>query len=214
MARKPARENVRKAREALYRGLVLEAAERVFAHAGYEDARMQDIAAEAGLSLGTVYGVFPGKAELYRAIHETRIGEMGARALHASPAGASPLDRLLAGVASYVEFLTAHPDFLRIHLRDGGAWGLGSTLAGAAGGGTLAAWRDGQALQAELFRRGMADGTFHPDDPEICSRTLTAMHQVQLAAWVERGMREPPARLVERLQTQLRRAFVRDASAA
>ena len=146
--------------------------------------------------------------ELYRAVHEARLGEMTARAEAASAPEAPPLDRLLEGIAAYVRFLTAHPDFLRLHLRDGGAWGLGSTLAG---GQTLDAWTHGQALQMELLRAGMADGTFHEDDPERLGRTLTAMQQVQLAVWVERGMSEPVDDLVARIQTELTRAFVRHA---
>lgn len=209
---KPARkQSIRQARAALYRGLVLEAAEQVFAEKGFEDAKMQEIAGEAGLSLGTVYGVFPGKWELYRAVHEVRLGEMTARAEAASSPDAPPLGRLLDGIAAYVRFLAAHPAFLRLHLRDGGAWGLGSTLAG---GQTLDAWTHGQALQMELLRAGMADGTFYEDDPERLGRTLTAMQQVQLAMWVERGMSEPVEELVARIQTELTRAFVRNAPSA
>ena len=103
---KPARKkSIREARAALYRSLVLEAAEQVFAEKGFEDAKMQEIAGEAGLSLGTVYGVFPGKWELYRAVHEARLGEMTARAEAASAPEAPPLDRPLEGIAAYVRFL-------------------------------------------------------------------------------------------------------------
>lgn len=201
---------MREARAALYRGLVLEAAERVFAENGFEATKMQEIAAAAGLSLGTVYGVFPGKWELYRAVHEVRLDAMQARAEQASAAGAGTLARLLDGVAGYVGFLAEHPAFLRIHLRDGGAWGVRSTLAG---GETLEAWTRGQALQVEFLRHGIAEGVFFDEDPELLSRTMTAMQQVQLAAWVERGMREPASDLVRRMQTQLVRAFVRPEAA-
>jgi len=206
MSRRAPKQHVRRARAALYRGLVLEAAERIFAEKGFEDAKMQEIAGEAGLSLGTVYGVFPGKWQLYRAVHEVRLAEMQARAESASPRDAPPLQRLLDGVAAYVGFLSAHPEFLRIHLRDGGAWGLGSTLAG---GQPLEAWTRGMARQVALVRAGIADGSFHPDDPERLARTLTAMGQVQLAVWVEQGMSEPVEELLDRMQTQLVRAFVR-----
>ena len=39
------------ARQRMYRELILQSAERVFARDGYHAARMQDIAAEAGISL-------------------------------------------------------------------------------------------------------------------------------------------------------------------
>ena len=55
------KENVRRARAGLYRQLVLEAAERSFAEKGFDATKMEEIAAESGLSLGTVYSVFAGK---------------------------------------------------------------------------------------------------------------------------------------------------------
>ncbi|MGH3744968.1 MAG: TetR/AcrR family transcriptional regulator, partial [Mycobacteriales bacterium] len=45
---------------------LLDAAARVFARAGYEGTRVQDIVREAGLSTGAVYGRFRSKNELLR----------------------------------------------------------------------------------------------------------------------------------------------------
>jgi AcrR family transcriptional regulator len=65
--RKP-REEARRARNDVYRQHIFEAAERVFAERGYEQTKVQEISKLAGLSMGTIYAIFPGKAELYRAI--------------------------------------------------------------------------------------------------------------------------------------------------
>ena len=54
----------------MYRQHILDAAERVFADRGYETAKVQDISALAGLSMGTIYAVFPGKLDLFTAILE------------------------------------------------------------------------------------------------------------------------------------------------
>lgn len=54
----------------MYRELVIDAAERVFASRGYAGTRMQDVADEAGLAIATVYATIAGKEELYAAIHE------------------------------------------------------------------------------------------------------------------------------------------------
>ena len=52
----------------MYRGLVCDAAERVFAEHGFVRARMSQIARESGVSIGTIYRVFPGrKNEIYGA---------------------------------------------------------------------------------------------------------------------------------------------------
>ena len=70
MAARRRKQQVRQAKQELYRQLVLEAAERVFAEKGYERAKMEEIARDAGLSPGTVYTVFKGKADVFRAVHE------------------------------------------------------------------------------------------------------------------------------------------------
>jgi AcrR family transcriptional regulator len=51
---------------------VLDAAERIFAEGGFRNARMQDVAAEARVSLRTVYGIAKGKETLYRALNDLR----------------------------------------------------------------------------------------------------------------------------------------------
>ena len=48
----------------MYRSLVVQAAEHLFATRGYERTKIQDVAAASGLSLGTLYSVFDGKADL------------------------------------------------------------------------------------------------------------------------------------------------------
>src|SRR5262245_32042088 len=60
------------ARARMYRDLLLDAAERVFGARGYHASRMEEVAAEAGVSLSTVYATFPSKRELFEALHETR----------------------------------------------------------------------------------------------------------------------------------------------
>ena len=71
VARTP-REKARQARNEVYRQHVLEAAEQVFAERGFEQAKVQEISKLAGLSMGTIYGLFPGKTELFRALLEDR----------------------------------------------------------------------------------------------------------------------------------------------
>jgi TetR/AcrR family transcriptional repressor of nem operon len=55
----------------MYRSLVLQAAEHLFGTRGYERTKIQDIAAASGLSLGTLYSVFDGKADLREAIQSS-----------------------------------------------------------------------------------------------------------------------------------------------
>jgi AcrR family transcriptional regulator len=76
------------------RDLILAAATRVFARSGCAQATMQDVAAEAGLSVGAIYRYYPGKEQLVRAVFD-RIGE-STRSLfgRAMEAAESPADIL------------------------------------------------------------------------------------------------------------------------
>src|SRR5206468_169373 len=63
-ARRPAKGGIRRANEAL----ILRAAERVFARAGFAGARMSEIAAEADLPKPNLHYYFKSKRALYRAV--------------------------------------------------------------------------------------------------------------------------------------------------
>jgi AcrR family transcriptional regulator len=60
-------------------GLVA-SARRVFESRGYAATRIQDVAADAGVSHGTVYTWFPGKDELLREVTHAIVGEVVAAA--------------------------------------------------------------------------------------------------------------------------------------
>jgi AcrR family transcriptional regulator len=84
------------ARQALYRDLVLEAAEATFGEHGVKNSKMEQIAEAAGLSLGTVYAVFRGKASIVDALRERRLREVLERAGVAVRDLSDPLETLIA----------------------------------------------------------------------------------------------------------------------
>ena len=189
------------ARERMYRDLVFESAEHVFAEKGFEDATMQEIASEAGISLKTLYAHFPGKNELYAEIQNVRGGEFVAHVSEAHDAGESGLDALARGVRAYVDFLVAHPDFLKIHLRERQAWGLRARDDGA---GLL-----GISGFASVIERGIEEGTFYEGDPDLMARMGIAVIQVPLGDWTE-GIGEEDAESVsEVILVALRRLLCR-----
>jgi AcrR family transcriptional regulator len=67
---------------------LLDAAARVFARRGYEGATVAEIAAEAGLSSGSIYGHYKNKAGLFLGVLEAHGRAEMARRLH----DAGPLD--------------------------------------------------------------------------------------------------------------------------
>jgi AcrR family transcriptional regulator len=201
--RAPAKEKVRQARQDAYRDLILAAAERVFAEKGYAEAKVADIAQTAGIATGTVYAAFPGKEDLYRAIHQVNLDEL-ARRYAEIPAHRSVRETLLARSAVSTRFLTSRPDYLRIYLREAQHWGFDAgDLPGAA-----AAFVD-----SALFERGVANGELVDEDPQLLQNLLLASGQVHLAHWLRSGMREDPAAVAERIQAFARRAIFRPESA-
>jgi len=198
--------NLKQARSAVYRAAVIDAAEAIIARRGVDDTKMDEVAAEAGLSLGTLYSVFSGKADLIRAIHETRMAEMMARIDAAAVGCEGTLDLLLAGIRGYVEFFAAHPHYLETYLRENNAWGVSAAASSPA---RADAWSEGMKRQERLFRRGMEEGVFHEGDPAQMAGMLVAMQQVQLAFWDRKDPAEPTERLIEEMAEQVRRSFCR-----
>ena len=125
----------------------------------------------------------------------------------AAEAAAGPAEMLIAAVGAYVDFFVGHPDYLRIHLRGGHAWGLAG--AGSRSHSQAHAWEEGIDLYAGIFERGVGAGVFHPGPPRLLARMMIAMQQVQLADWVERGMQQDPGDLVADVHAWVRRAFCR-----
>ena len=201
--RRPGRGHARATRQALYRSLILDAAEALWAEKGFEATKMEEIAEESGLALGTVYAVYRGKSAIVDALHESRLGDLIQTAQRAAQDSDSALDRLVAGVRAYIEYFLAHPAYLQIHLAEGTSWGLPVT------GGTprAQAWAEGHAMQVRLFERGIKDGLFYRDDPSRMANTLAAMQQIRLAEWLAGGRAEDPDHILSGIELQLRRAF-------
>ncbi|MBV9750638.1 MAG: TetR/AcrR family transcriptional regulator [Acetobacteraceae bacterium] len=96
------------------RGEVLAAAKRLFLEEGYEHATMRRIAAEVGVSAAALYGYFPDKEAILRAIAEVTFSELLVRLEESQRGDALPLERFKAGLRAYVAFGLARPDEYRL----------------------------------------------------------------------------------------------------
>jgi AcrR family transcriptional regulator len=198
------------AKAEMYRKLILEAAESVFAQHGYDEAKIQDIAQATGIALGTLYTVFPGKVEIYGAIQEQRGREMIENIFRAIQGYDGVVDACTRGIDAYVRTLVERPAFLRMHLRDGLSW---TDPKARRVGEELATLERGMSLAVSLLQRGIERGFLVGESrPEVLLKMMVAAHQVQLQDWLDRGA---PASeidaLIERMQNHFVRAFVRDA---
>ncbi len=204
----PLQHRVQEGRKSVYRQAVNEAAERVFAAKGAGRSRMPEIAAEAGISLGTLYGVIEGKDSLFSGIYEARMREFMDCIRDASDSQDETLASHLAVLRLGGQFFLDHPDFLRICCRDGFGW---ATPLPASGSGN-SWWVEGSSIPRNLFVRGIAEGIYVDDDPELLVRKMLALKQVDLAHWVDEGMETPHEVVLDRLEDQFVRAFCTHAS--
>jgi AcrR family transcriptional regulator len=203
--RPKALEQARQARSELYKKLIVDAAEAEFAEQGFEAARIQKVAERAALSVGTIYGLFASKTELYNAVHLVRGGALIERISAAMSAHDDAVLAIEHGIARYVQFHAEHPSYLRMLLHEGTAWALSQEYSQP----LLQNWRAGLGMVSAVIERGIAQNAFVEADAMRMAKTLTAVYQVQLADWVERGLSEPPEELVKRLCQMFRRLYCR-----
>ncbi|GIJ38136.1 TetR/AcrR family transcriptional regulator [Micromonospora andamanensis] len=100
---------------------IVDAARRCFLREGFHRTTMQDVIAEAGLSVGAVYRYFPSKASLISAIAEETIG--GAEEVLDELARQDPplpLDKALEYALAYMENQAGDDGVLRIAIQ---VWG-------------------------------------------------------------------------------------------
>lgn len=200
----PPAAQARDARAAIYRAALLDVAEEIFAEHGYGGAAMKAVAAAGRVSLSTLYAHFDNKMALYRAVHARRLEALMGALRDTSVSPDDPVGAVLAGMRGYVRFHMEHPAYLRMHLREGMAWSAAAELRSPE---QLEAWSRGLRRMARTFERGAAMGCFVAEDPELCARTVNAMHQVALSHWIDSGQREAPEDVLARLSRQFIRAF-------
>jgi AcrR family transcriptional regulator len=205
-SRTPAQQSLRERKREVYRESVLDAAERVFGEQGYDTTKVQEIAAEAGVSLTTLYSVLPSKWEIYRAVNQRRLDEVMAQVRELLGQERPFLDMLVAGVRMKLAFFMQRRDFTKMQLKEVTAW---STVELPKSREQVEALGAGLALFSDVFRRGIAEGYLVEDDPEVMSRIAIAALQVRMASWMERGCVEQPDRVAAASLRHLLRSWCR-----
>ncbi|WP_200871883.1 TetR/AcrR family transcriptional regulator [Actinomadura welshii] len=193
--------DIRDARRQMYREQILTAAEHEFSRSGFTDARMESIAATAGVSLATVYKTFSGKLDIWDALHDERMRLLLARVDLATQTAASPLQRLLTGVATVARFLTEHEDYLDLNLRAGISWASG---ADGGRGVQRTVWSAGLDRLARGIEAAIAAGELPDIRPRVGAGMIVSALQVWLADWAETARDRQADTVIDELTTRLR----------
>lgn len=160
-------------------GELLEAALAVFAEKGFAAARMDDIAARAGVAKGTLYLYFPSKDAVFEALVRTVIVPNIERAEAVAAAHAGPMEPLLRQLMEaaavvvrdsrlavmprlLIGELYKFPDLARFYRTEVVERAL--------------------ALVARMHRRGVEAGEFRPQDSDAVARLVVAP-VLMMAVW-------------------------------
>ncbi len=148
------------------RDRILEAARSICARSGFEAARMEEIAAEARVSKGTLYRYFESKEDLLlQSLIDSHLGESYAHSAWEDLAGVPPQRRLEELLDRYARLLPEATRRMPVNMQ---VWGL---VAGHASGGRE---RLLEALRARIYPErsrevtqaladGIAAGAYRPD---------------------------------------------------
>jgi AcrR family transcriptional regulator len=97
---------------------LLDAAEQSFARAGFGAARLEDIAAVAGIRRPSLLYHYPSKGSLYGAVVRRTFTRLGAALMAAMARPVDFVERLDGVVATYAGFLAEHPAHAQILVRE------------------------------------------------------------------------------------------------
>ena len=157
---------------------ILSAAMQVFADRGLAGARVEDIAAAAGISKGTLYLYFKGKEELFKEAVRAQLRRILEGLSAAAPPG-EPAARLARFMEAYWSHLR-RPAFGKLYRLVLGELHqfpeLRRFYSEEVSGRVM-------ALTGEIVSAGVASGTFREVDPAVASRMVVGL-MIQHAVWL------------------------------
>ena len=144
--------------------MILAAAVRVFAREGYHDARVGDIAKEAGVAYGLVYHYFTSKETVLEAVFRETWGAMLAAIQSVEERGGPATDQLRRVCAIVLGSWKTDPDLIRVLVRE--------VVRSPQIHREIDEIAQAFAALERLVERGQKDGTF---TGELRSRTVAWM---------------------------------------
>jgi AcrR family transcriptional regulator len=164
---------------------VLEAAEKLFAQKGYEATSVQEIAAEAEFSVGTLYKMFDGKEALYHRLVEMRAQEYFGEVEARMEAADGPVEQVRVALEAKLKFFESRRQFFRIFSK--------FIVAGRSAHTVLVSpslserYAEHQGHLAGVVEDGVERGLFAPHNPKLVAMILEGMTNAIIGRWVHTG---------------------------
>ena len=161
------------------RAQIMEAALACFTRKGYNNTTMDDIAAESGLSKGSLYWYFKGKDDLFAAALMSVFINVGREAVAALEQCTTASDKLRAMAQAAIDFSKVAEGFFSLFLE---FWASSPRReeAGQMWVSLLTQYKD---VVVEIIEEGVRDGEFKPVDAEQLVWAIMAAYD-GLAAYV------------------------------
>lgn len=153
------------------RDALLGAGERCFSTYGFVDTTVEQIAADAQVSVRSLYNTFGGKHGLYLAVVEQAMEANRRYMSRAWDQSLDPLEQILAASDAYLLFHLEHPGYFKMVA-------LPQELPGGDAGRSDIAERIAQRVETEVglveaaIRGGIASGHFRDVDSSLAAKFL------------------------------------------
>jgi AcrR family transcriptional regulator len=160
------------------RARILDAAALLLADGGFPALRIDELAAEAQISVGTFYLYFEGKDDLFVQLVESFTEQLRARFSAASGGGGTVVEKLGRRLDAYLDFVDENRRGFQ-YFRDSGA--IETTE------GRLSTW----AMEVHardlrpLLEEGMAAGELRPMDGDLLSHAIVGLLQHMAGVWLD-----------------------------
>ncbi len=146
---------------------------------------MEEIAKEAGCSVGMIYKLFPGKEELYRELMVGKALEFHKSITSSFRPSGNPVEVIKRVMESKAQVVFESKEFVKLYIAETIGVPFDVRLNMIEEIKTL--YNEFLKLLEELFRRGIEEGIFKEFDPYKMALSLDAMANAALMDYVENG---------------------------
>jgi AcrR family transcriptional regulator len=161
------------------RRAILDAAIRVFARQGFHNARVSDIAAEAGVAYGLVYHYFDSKEQMLNELFSERWSLLLEAGREADRSLDSPREKLAAVAGFIIESYRHNPELMKVIIVEV------TRAANSFGRTHLAEIREAYDQIEKIVTDAQAAGEFREDvSPDFASMLFYGAIEQLLSGWI------------------------------
>jgi TetR/AcrR family transcriptional regulator, cholesterol catabolism regulator len=186
----------------LSRDEILRVAARLFRDKGYRATNLQEVADYFGVRRPAIYYYFSNKVEILLEIHNRLLNTLMAQLEEISAMDISPDEKLRRAMLGQVEVYAENISELAVFI------GNEAELPAKEGAQARKEKRRYEEMLEQIYRDGVADGTFVDLDPQITMFTLTGMTS-WMYRWYKPGGRYSAAEIAESIVSLARGGYVK-----